>query len=573
MSFDRNVNIDSSGIVYVYAAVTKGETYQDTEGNSATLYHGRVIDSQGQNLVSYCGTRKGVSTWNDLSTIRDVQNWYAYENDKLALSVTDLYFTENLVFSTDSQNVTVVLPEAVDLGIGYAEFRKSGRGETTYTIKSSSGVNAVFDHAGYVINEGVSVKLMLTNPADHMAEWRKIGDGNLVICGNGDTNALINVGGTGYTYLRQNDGYAAYNVLINTGATVVIDDINQIARDCSFGAGGGILDMNGSSMDWFHACDDVAAEGFTINALTEEAVITNKGEKQVVLTYRERGNQKYAGSFTDSEKGALHVDYQAGGTWVLNSIHTRLTHADSGLTVSNGRVVLAGTNTVHGMGSAGEGYTADRLVRENDWHYADAAMDVVVKPGAGFELGSHARLSGKVTVQKGGTYTMREGVQQQYEYIEGGIRLEDTYEWDSYYGHHGDIQLDGVLNIAFSEGVTANTSYTGNIYGSGDIVVDAADGSVTLAGRVTSSGKREVVGGTLVIAGAESLSAGVWDVKKNAAIAFAINQSEVDLPEVKVARTTWSPSSKVSRNSGANVTVKPPLSSGATAILAPSETQ
>lgn len=73
-------------------------------------------------------------------------------------------------------------------------------------------------------------------------------------------------------------------------------------------------------------------------------------------------------------------------------------------------VVLSGINTVHGKGSA-TGYSdAARLVNADDWRYADASMDVLVKKDAVFELGSHARLTGSVAVQEGSSFVMREGV-------------------------------------------------------------------------------------------------------------------------------------------------------------------
>ncbi len=328
-----------------------------TENGVQTVWlHGvnQVVDGKwsgsvqlGDSEQKFCGLLSGLNTWADLSDLKDTQNWYAY-NGRLQRGTVELFFTENLLFTSSAEQNKIVVNDTVDLGIGYAEF-SSGK----YTIVSEAGENNLFNHAGYVINEGAEVHLQLTNPSDYMREWRKTGAGDLYIEGQGNNDVLINLGGSGTVYLNREGGYAAYNVLANNGATVVISDINQIKRDFTFGNGGGTLDMNGCSMDWYTTAEAAEnnREGFSINALTEDALIANYSGNST-LTYRESGNTTYRGSFTDSETGSLKVVYDTvGGTWTINSIRTNLQHADSGLQVVNGHVILCGTNTVHGLGS------------------------------------------------------------------------------------------------------------------------------------------------------------------------------------------------------------------------------
>ncbi len=468
-SFNVHVDMSAVNTVYLNAIATQGDTIS-MNGYSTTIWTGAVTNAAGDSLASYKGVKTGLNTWSDLSNRKDVQNWYAYNasggsGGYLNQSIPDLFYNENLVFDAaeGSLNNSIVLKDTVDLGIGYAEFN-DGR----FTITSESGENNQFDHAGYVINEGAEVHLQLRNPDTRMTEWRKIGAGDLYIDGSGNTNALLNLGGTGTTYLQQQNGYAAYNVLANTGATVVIQDLQQIVRDFTFGAGGGTLDMHGNSMEWRTTSD---AEGrFTINALTEEAMISNSSGN-VTLTYTESGDSKYLGSFRDTKDASLTIDYQGGGTWELNSIHTNLSNNDgSGLIVSNGKVLLTGTHTVHGMGSL-NGKGGSRLELANDWHYADAAMDVAVKDGATFELGSHARLTGDVTVNEGATFIMREGVQHRMEYVEGGVSLEDTNQYADYFGLKGNVELGGDMRVEFSAGADSRLSYNGDISGSGSLSV------------------------------------------------------------------------------------------------------
>ncbi len=541
-SYDVAVDMANTNEVHLGAVTARGETISDNIGNSTTIWSGTV--TAGDKSVSFNGVKDGQYTWRDMSDIKDSQTWYAYDADlynastnadgKLNLSDADLFYTENLVFTAGQADNRIVLDATVDMGAGYTEFNKGSQEHAKFTI---IGAGKQLHTAGYVINADAEVHLQLTNPSDYMTEWRKIGAGDLYIDGQGDTNALLNVGGSGATYLQQTGGYAAYNVLVNTGATVVIQDTNQIERDLTFGAGGGVLDMNGNSMNWYTSNGSTPRSGsFTINALTDEAMITNSAATAVTLTYKESGDTVYKGSFCDTSTGALNIDYQGGGTWTLHSIHTDLTHqAGSGLSVTNGKVVLEGTNTIHGTGSA----TATNQVRyENpmDWHYADASMSVTVKDGAVFELGSHARLTGDVNVKQGGTFVMREGVQHEQEYIEGGTKLQNTADFADFYGLKGGVSLDAGADmlVQYSEGTTAVTTYGGNITGAGNVTIDLGSDemSLILSGTNTFTGTKTIASGGLVarsLAALGNTGSNKWLVEKDGWIASRGFKEGVDI--------------------------------------------
>ena len=516
--------VDGKNTVYLNAVDEVTGTQSDGS-NSTTLYAGKIKDAEGNVLTSHIGLKNGLSTWGDLSGVKDNQNWYNYGNGYVAQNNADLYFTENLLFSSSAAQNAVVLNATVDLGVGYAEFSAAGDAPVSYTVSSASGGNFMLNSAGYLVNENVSLHLQLTSSDTHMYEWRKIGAGDMYIEGSGDNNILLNLGGSGSTYLKRTGGYAAYNVLVNNGARVVIDDIGQIERDFTFGNKGGVLDMNGQSMDWYttSTSESIADAGFTINALTEDAVIANsKGSS--TLIYRQSGDTTFLGSFQDTADSSLKIQYAGGGTWVLNSVHTNLQNDNSGLQVDNGKVVLRGTNTIHAAGSA-NGVNANRYTNANDWHYADAAMDVTVKNGATFELGDHARLTGDVTVESGGTYVMREGVTHAQEYVEGGQRLEDVSKYAAFYGHKGDTVLNGgTLKVEYSSGVTVNNTYAGNISGTGNMSVDLKDWSLTftLSGDNTFTGTKTLVCGGLIADSATALgdtSTNKWVIQDDAWIA------------------------------------------------------
>ena len=511
--------VNGLNTVYLGAVTEHGELIVDNEWRMGMNWYGSA--KVGAQEIRFCGVKSGLNTWADLSDLKDTQNWYAY-NGRLNLGVTDLFFTENLQFSSSAEQNRVELSADIDTGIGYVEFSSAEGKSVHYTVASESGKEYCLNTAGYVVRENTSVHLQLTNSSDYMREWRKTGEGDLYIEGSGNNNILLNLGGNGRTYLNRESGYAAYNVLANGGTTVVLKNVEQIARDFTFGNGGATLDMNGNDMDWYTGGVDVGAEGFTINALTEDAIIANYSGSST-LVYRQSGDTQYVGSFRDTSDASLRVVYAGGGSWTLNSIFTRLQHADSGLEVVDGRVILSGTHTVHGVGSNMPTSTG-RYQNEDDWHYADAAMNVTVRSNGVFELGSHARLSGNVAVEQDGIYVMREGVRHAQEYVEGGLTPEDTVQYKDYYGHKGNTHLEtgAELRVEFSEGTTANNIYAGDISGEGKVSVDTASGSLTLTGNNTFTGSREIIRGTLIAEdSAAAGTGGKWLVGENGAFALS----------------------------------------------------
>ena len=439
-----------------------------------------VYDNINWESVTFRAVATGQHTWKDLSSLKDKDDWYGYGSEYLnatpsvtfddddkaviqeGITYAKLYQTQNLVLlaAADGATYNVNVTKDTDLGVGYMHFAANGHKDVVYLVNPAGSDQ--LNSAGYMVDAGVRVNVSLRNSdTSYMREWRKVGEGTLDICGTGNNEIFLNLGGKGETLLNQEEGYAAYNVLVNTASKVKIADIGQIFRDLTFGNGGGTLDMNGKSMDWYLSGGEKQA-GFTIHALTEEAVIANSSAEHASLTFKEGGSQKFVGSFADDGgKASLGITYAGGGTWELNGIRTQLLHENSGLTVQNGTVKLAGTLTVHGFGSSSTSMDVVNFsTRENDWHYADASMNVTVQNGAIFELESHARLIGTVTVESGGKYIMHEGVQYAEEYIEGGEKLQSTAEIADYYGHKGDVKLAQNASLSWQRGQTELATMT-----------------------------------------------------------------------------------------------------------------
>ena len=558
--FNEHVDMDAAGhTVHLHGVVNvpgkSVEKYDETNKVGTTLQYGSITSDAAQDFatVYFCGVGekggKTIYTWLSLYDRKDVQNWYSYGNTYFNangngsgkdMHLGDLFYTENILFESDGSEVNnIILDADIDMGIGYAQFMPKEEGQTAkfylQSKENNLGRDYMLNSAGYIVDEGAELHIQVTNTqkgADgnaYFREWRKQGAGDMFLEGQGDNEIFLNLGGKGTTYLSEEDGYAAYNVLINNGATLDFGgDVTQIARDVTFGNGGGYLEFSGlSSFDWYSGENsDVAAEGFTVNALTQDATLINS-EGDTTLHYMSGGATTFLGSFQDTADSSLTVIYEGGGTWTLNSIHTKLLNEGSSFIVQRGTAELVGQLTVHGIGSL-EGKGGTRYSHPDDWHYSDAAMDVVVQEGATFRLGSHARLTGNVDVQSGGTLEIAEGVKHRYEYIEGWLIAEDTYDpfYRQFYGLKGNVDLavNSTLRFKFSEGTDAQNVYTYNITGDGnvDMQLGRSGATLVLSGENTFTGTKTLSGGGLVAEHETSLgdtNANKWLVKEDAFIA------------------------------------------------------
>ncbi len=518
--FNVDIALEGDETITVKAASEPGEGYYDPANNvKSNPYVGTVEIAGKAKPLNYVGVNSTTNTWNSLSSVKDNLDWFNYGNEFLnsGLTYADLFYTNNLVFNgKGGQKHNVVVEGNVDTGIGYARFVNTdteGAARVSYTIKAQNG-DSQLNTAGFVVEKNVDLIVELTGKSGTAREWRKIGEGDMYIKGTGDNHdILLNLGGRGTTYLQRTGGYAAYNVLANNGTRVVINDIGQIEKDFTFGFGGATLDMNGQSMTWNNG-NGAALEGFTIHALTDEALITNAAQNTTTtLTWTQGGTQEYLGSFVDSENGgALQFIYDGGqdGRLVLHSIYTDLHKEGSGITVQSGTLALQGTVTQHAPGSLGAQFSNAKLVNNDDWHYADMTTPVTVNGGT-FELGNHARLTGTVTVNAGGVFVMREGVTHQYEYLEGGYEIKNTDDYRKFFGLHGDVVLQGsnsAMRIEFNEKVDSNLVYGYKISGAGSLTVNPGvhGGVVTLSGdNMQHTGTKTLMRGGMMVTDLKAL--------------------------------------------------------------------
>lgn len=498
-SFNKNIELGSDSVIHLTGVTALGDTITgNANGTTLTVQQHLGSITTGGQTTQFAGVQSGVNTWLNLNDIKDNLNWYNYGNEKLnangdvnkanegKIVYGELMHTNSIVLKASSSTpYTVQLDDTVDTGIGYVRFSKAeGVESATFNLVSEAGEQNQLNSAGFVVDKGVTLDVSLTGDSSYLREWRKVGDGDLRISGTGNNFVLLNVGGgsvgtndgsdaghaSGNVYLDREGGYAAYNVLASTGSTVILKNTAQVAHDVTLGAGGATLDLNGNDYTWNNA---TTADGFTLHMLTEKDILANHGSNAATVTIKNAG-ESLLGSFEDSASGALKVIYDGGSNALaMHSVFTDLTKNNaSGFTVKSGSVSLGGTMTVHGRGSL-TGTNADRVENPNDWHYADAAMNVTVQNGGTFTLDSHARLKGDVTVEQGGTFVMKEGTKHQYEYIEGAIFTEDTQSefYSRFHGLKGDIKLQGgELQVAYNEGTDSHNTYAGDITGEASAV-------------------------------------------------------------------------------------------------------
>ena len=430
-SFNRTISVAASGDVLWNVT--------DADGKGTFV--------QGDVTMDYIGLASGVR--GDTST----QGTRATDAQIGACS--------NLIF--DGSGGTIVLQGSVDTGAGSLTFNRD------YVLSDGGDSSRRLNTAGFVVNKGATVTTLLTGTSGD--EWRKIGEGTLVVSGHGNNAADINVGGGGLLVLDR-DGYAAHNVKLNGGRIMVrLVGENQLSGEFIFGHRGGVVDMYGHSL--------------TLNAITHldsGAVFANfLGGSTVTLTFTGSGEQTFLGSLRDGEaasRGLMNVVYTPGtaegSVWNLSG-HILNTGT---WTVQGGEVKVAGALTLHAGG----------YVDENDWQMATFSTGTVkVNSGARFTTGGHSLVVSAVQVDDGGTY----GV------LAGG-------------DHSGNVVLSGAASMLRAEVDSGSATESGVISGAGSLV-KTGEGTLLLKnGSNSFSGTARVEGGMVRASSAGALGQAVW---------------------------------------------------------------
>ena len=447
-SFNRTISVAASGDVLWNVT--------DADGNGTFVQEGVTTD--------YIGLASGVR--GDTST----QGTRATDAQIGACS--------NLIF--DGSGGTIVLQGSVDTGAGSLTFNRD------YVLNDGGDSSRRLNTAGFVVNKGATVTTLLTGTSGD--EWRKIGEGTLVVSGHGNNAADINVGGSGLLVLDR-DGYAAHNVKLNGGGvTVRLAGENQLSGEFIFGHRGGTVDQYGHNLSLS-----------AITHLDSGACFGNfRANTAVAFTFTGSGEQNYLGSFLDGgslKNGLLNVVYAPGAgegsVWNLSGAIL-----NSGTwTVQEGEVKVAGVHTLHAGG----------YVDENDWQTASFATGMVnVESGARFTAGGHAEVASSIRVADGGTYGI----------LSGG-------------SHSGNVVLSGSGAVMRAEVDSGSATESGVISGVGSLV-KTGEGTLVLTGANSYSGGTVIDAGTLAVGdGEKGGSLGAGPIVNNGILAFNLPGSSL----------------------------------------------
>lgn len=432
-SYDRTFSSISNG----------GNVIWNVPGTSSG--NGTIV--QGGNTLNYVGLASGFR--GDTST-----NGNKASNDMMDAC-------HNLVFG--GAGGKIVLQGSVDMGAGSLTFNSD------YTLSNGGVAARRLNSAGFVVNKGAVLTTELTGaPGD---EWRKIGEGTLIVAGSGNNSASLNVGGEGLVVLNRTGGAAAESVKLNGGNVIVrLMSAGQIRNGIVFGHRGGILDLYGT---------DMAVS--TITHLDNGAVFANlKPSSTSTWTYS-GGTSTYLGSFTDggsSAAGLLNVVVAPSSeqaVWTLSGdVDNRGSWAVNGGTLS-----VDGSPTIHAAG----------YVDPNDWQ--DAVFNtgnVSVKGGALFRAGAHSIVHSHIYVSNSGSYAIRESSLQK-----------------------GDIVLQGSLSAYLADIRQGAARQEGQVTGAG-LLTKTGTGTLVLAGeRSSMSGSKKVSEGLVKAVSLQALGTGIGD--------------------------------------------------------------
>lgn len=453
------------------------------KGNITWAADGKLM--QGNTEVGKTtGLAARSKAWKDIDV--DANEWYAWDT-KTYQEASDaaLAATRDVKFVSTADR-SIVLTGNVDMGIGRVIL--SGNG-VTYTI---SGAHSL-ESAGYEVESGCTLVTTLTGALGR--EWRKVGDGDWHIQGTGNNYACLNIGGSGKTYLERAEGYAAYKVLINGGTTLVLGGENQVAKDITFGNGGGTLDLNGHGLS--------VGGGLSVGAFTQEALITDTSTKGSTLSYTSSADSLFLGSLY----GNLAVEHSGSATLSLAGANNKV----YSLTVRGGSVQLVGSmanaavregDAVHIKADERAGYTAAVM----------KAQEVTVKDGASLQIGDYAvlaagsiTLEGSASIQTNGNL-VKDAAVTTVTTGAAGLTLKVASPTTLLLGSTEEstaTNIGTLTNVIMTNDALIGTSTTAK---ASHIDIDTA-GSLTISNLACENGCTVTAGGTvLIIPRAEQLT-------------------------------------------------------------------
>ena len=506
---------DSGSPLYAYNAATRRFEYVGTASTAASQvgYFGNYGNFEYnpsaylQSMAAFDSDHVSVAdagdviSWNGTNLSRGDETW---DYHGLTNGCTTNEETRGIVLDNAGAGTQEIrLAQAIDLGAGSVTVNSG-----SFLLSSDVAGTTSFKSAGFIVNAGATLTTTFSGASG--TEWRKVGEGNLVIQGSGNHEIALNVGGgvqqfdenlkqlyLGEVRLDREDGYAAQTIRLSAGvAKIVLIRDGQIngASSFTFGIGGGLLNLNGQNLSWDvvkHEDSGAKFGNFKLDDATEAPADS---------TFTYTGSGKFKGGFIDGNGELSSYDSETqswnngeGGNGSLKVVYAAADSASSwtltgtsknagGFEVNSGTLVLQGENTAHATYSD-----------SGDWTYAilETPGGVTVNNGATFRLSHHALMTAEVTVNNG-VFEMTDTVKAASESISGGLR-EDVTGIRSLRGNVSLASADATMKVNTTTKSVA-LHYDGVISGSGNFEKLGA-GKLVLGGANTFSGTKTVTAG------------------------------------------------------------------------------
>ncbi|MCK3657560.1 hypothetical protein A4G18_02210 [Pasteurellaceae bacterium Pebbles2] len=350
-----------------------------------------------------------------------------------------------------------------------------------FTLTGDKHLNS----AGYIVNENATVISQLNGKQGDT--WRKIGKGTLVIAGNGDQQAELNVG-DGLVELNRTGGYAAHHIRLASGrGTVKLMQDNQIRQQdgeigFAFGTKAGKLDLNNHSLKWDN-----------ILHIDSHPVITNS---QGVANFTFTGNNfeknlTYLGQFTDESGATLNLIYEPENndhSWTLKGNATTSGEFD----IKKSRVNLTAPFVLHA-----NNYVDESEYQRADFHFAK----VNVAENSQLSVARNTQLNANTTLNNNATLTINTAgiIKDSAQYLNEGTRIS------------GQVHLapTAKINANIAEHFVANLD--ANLSGNGEL-------------NLNNSGTLSLNGDNRPFQGKIKVDHGILNVTNNHALSENISQ-------------------------------------------------
>lgn len=228
--------------------------YTNFEYNPSAYLRGLAFFDSDHVSVADAG---GVISWDGANLSRGDETW---DYHGLTNGCTTNVETRGIVFDNAGAGTQEIrLAQAINLGAGSVTVNSG-----SFLLSSDVEGTTSFKSAGFIVNAGATLTTTFSGAAG--TEWRKVGEGDLVIQGSGNHEIALNVGGgvqqfdenlnqlyLGEVRLDREGGYAAKTIRLSAGvAKIVLMRDGQIngASSFTFGIGGGLLNQNGQNLSW-----------------------------------------------------------------------------------------------------------------------------------------------------------------------------------------------------------------------------------------------------------------------------------------------------------------------------------